>query len=481
MKLLTTLYLGFILTFCSEPMSLLQKIQASGELWVATRNSPTTYYEGPQGEPRGLEYALTKRFADALGVELKLVTPANFADILPMVMDNEVHFAAAGLTITETRQMQVRFTPPYQHITQQLVHHRNQANPPQALNELTPEHRLNVIAGSSQVDFLTRLKSAYPQLYWETVPETEPIELLEQIWLKERQYALLDAHEVAHIRHVYPELQVGFELTERQSLAWAFPRFTQDDSLYLAAVEFLQQLHDSGELAQLLERYYGYIDIEANRFDYVDSRLFLRHIEERLPAYRQLFEQTAARYGVDWRLIAAIGYQESRWEPDAVSKTGVRGLMMLTLATAEEMGVEDREDPAQSISGGTRYLLNIKNRLHRDIGEPDRTWFALAAYNVGLGHLWDAQKLTRQLGGNPYHWVDVKRRLPLLTKRKWYRKTRYGYARGHEPVHFVKNVRRFYNLLAKRYNQQGLNIENRPATEDLPLNLHPDGVNMPLY
>jgi membrane-bound lytic murein transglycosylase F len=447
MKFLGSVFLGLILLFYSSENSLLEKIIKGGELRVATCYGLTTYYEGPNGKA-GLEYELAKRFAEALGVELRLKVADNVADALQMVYNHEVHFAAAGLTITKARQSLVSFGPHYQEITQQLIYRRGSLPPPpNRLADLTPFYQLNVIAKSHQFDILNALKKDYPQLTFKEVPNAIPSDLIEQVFQKEIQYALVNSNEVAQMRRFYPELQVAFELPTKNQLAWAFPRSEKDNSLYMVSIQFFNQLQHSGELEQLIERYYGHIS-EAEDFDYVNIRTFHRRIEERLPLYQAHFKTIAAEYDLDWRFLAAIGYQESKWNPRAVSHTGVRGLMMLTQPTAEEMGVKNRLDPLQSIQGGTKYFITLKNRLSQDIQEPDKTWFALAAYNVGLGHLRDAFQLTEELGDNPNRWVDVKKHLPKLTEPYWYNQTKYGYARGHEPIQFVTNIRRFYEILA---------------------------------
>ena len=174
---------------------------------------------------------------------------------------------------------------------------------------------------------------------------------------------------------------------------------------------------------------------------------FLRHVRDRLPALRDHFKEAGLFYSADWRLLAAIGYQESHWRADAVSPTGVRGIMMLTRATARQVGVTDRLDPRQSIDGGTRYIRQIKAKIPRRIEEPDRTWLALAAYNVGFGHLEDARILTQRAGRDPDRWSDVKQYLPLLADPAWHKLTRHGFARGHEPVRYVENVRRYHDTL----------------------------------
>ena len=446
MKFLGTIFLGILFfLYSGEKGTLLDKIRASGELQVVTLYGLTTYYENANGQISGFEYDLAKRFADELKVKLRLLVVDNRAEVFQQVINQEVHFAAAGLAVTPPRQSLVRFGPPYQQVTQKFVYRYGSLSPPSRLTDLTPYHQLNVLADSHQIDILKNLKKEYPQLTWQEWPKIATNDLLKQVKDKKLHYALANSHEVAKMRLLYPQLEVGFELPHINRLAWAFPRNSPDNSLYMAAIEFFNRLQRQGEIEQLLERYYGHL-LNAKDFNYVNTRAFLRRIKKRLPLYEKHFKLMAKKYNLDWRLLAAIGYQESKWNPKAVSGTGVKGLMMLTKSTAEEMGVKNRRDPFESIQGGTKYFVGLKKRLS-DIPEPDQTWFTLAAYNVGLGHLRDAIKLTEKLGDNKERWTGVKQHLPKLTQPHWYNQTKYGYARGHEPVQFVTNVRRFYNIL----------------------------------
>ncbi|MGO1693869.1 MAG: transglycosylase SLT domain-containing protein, partial [Marinobacter sp.] len=186
-----------------------------------------------------------------------------------------------------------------------------------------------------------------------------------------------------------------------------------------------------------------------DHLNYVGARTFMHHVENRLPSYESLFRDHASIFNMDWRLLAAIGYQESHWRPNAISPTGVRGLMMLTRNTANYIGINNRLDAEESIQGGAKYFRMVHKKIPERIAEPDRTWFALASYNVGYGHLEDARRLTEGAGKNPDRWMDVKEFLPLLAQKEWYKQTRYGYARGHEPVLYVQNIRRYYDVLAR--------------------------------
>lgn len=428
-----------------EKPLLLERMRTQKVLRVATRYALTTYYQTPTGEFRGLEYELIKRFAENLGLTFQIVVIPDLQQILTSVNQHHVDLAAAGLTSNEAQPTSVQFGPFYQTVTQQVVYRYGGSPPPTQLADFNVQHELHVIAGSSQVNSLKYLKNQYPNLTWKEINTGVQSDLLKQVWEGKILYTVVNSNEIIQIQQFYPELQVGFEFPTPQHLAWAFPPLSGDNTLHLEAIRFFKRLQQSGELERLIERYYGHLSHKD--FDYVDISLFYQHVEERLPLYQTYFRQIADQYAIDWRLLAAIGYQESHWNPDAVSKTGVRGIMMLTKATAQEMGVKDRRDPLQSIEGGAKYFLMLKERLNKDIPEPDRTWLTLAAYNVGLGHLRDAQKLAQQQGLHTYTWMDVKKSLLLLSQPRWHAKTNYGYARGYEAVDFVKNVRQFYDML----------------------------------
>jgi membrane-bound lytic murein transglycosylase MltF len=178
-----------------------------------------------------------------------------------------------------------------------------------------------------------------------------------------------------------------------------------------------------------------------------ERRVFARHLKTRFPRYRTYFKAAAEVHGIPWKLLAAQAYQESHWDWKATSPTGVRGIMMLTKRTAAELGVNNRLDPVQSIHGGARYLAQIEKRLPREIHWSDRTFFALAAYNVGMGHLYDARTLAGRCGLDPNRWRDLESVLPLLSVKQYYKTLSYGYARGQEPVRYVERIRLYHALL----------------------------------
>jgi membrane-bound lytic murein transglycosylase F len=242
---------------------------------------------------------------------------------------------------------------------------------------------------------------------------------------------------------VHPELAIALDLSPERAISWVVRTAGHDRTLLNRVNAFFAGARAEGIVAQILERYYG----NRDRFDYLFSRNFLQHVETRLPRYLDWFQEAATKYQLDWRLLAAMGYQESKWDPGAVSFTGVRGLMQLTEDTAARVRV-DRLDPRASIFGGARYLANLIETVPPRIPEPDRTWFAVAAYNVGFGHVEDARILTQQHGRDPDLWENVREFLPLLSQERWYTRTKRGYARGWEPVRYVANVQAYLNILA---------------------------------
>lgn len=438
----------------------LERVHALGELRVISRNGPTTYYEGPHGQT-GFEYLLLKQFADELGVELVIEDEEALDTMLHKVRSGQTHFAAAGLSITDRRRRLVRFNTPYMTIRQQVLYN-SRAPKPKSVQDLVGKEIL-VIANSSHAERLKDLKQHYPALSWREESSIEMIDLLEKVHSGEVDYAIVDSNAYRLNQHTFPRARVAFDLGAPQELAWAFPK-SRDQSLYRAAEDFLKRIEADGTLAAISERFYDHIDEVTTG----GALLFSYRLEKRLPQWQTLLQDAAQEFDLDWRLLAAISYQESHWNPEARSRTGVRGLMMLTMAAASDMGINNRVDPAQSIHGGAKYFRNLYDRLPERIQGEDRTWLALAAYNVGMGHLEDARKITEALGGNPDRWVDVREHLPLLAKRSYYKYTRHGYARGWEPVTYVRNIRNFYSIIAWHEQQEQRRIATQTAEADVP-------------
>lgn len=433
--------LPLLLVLDRSPAPDVSRIQQSGALRALTIEGPTTYYRTADG-PSGFEYDLLTAFAESLGVDLNLEITAGPASTVPRLMRGDAHLAAAALNTTGSHQQILRFSDPYQSITTQVVYRRG-ASRPESFAGLVGRD-ITVPAGSTYARLLSIKKTEYPDLTWSESSGKTVEDLLIEVWEGNTEITFAQSNLLAIVRQHHPNLQIGFDLESTTRLAWAFPP-DSDESLIQSANEFLDAMRQSGELEQLIERYYG----AATKFDYVNVQTFRRRVKSVLPRYEALFRKAGAEYGLDWRLLAAQSYQESYWKPGAVSPTGVEGLMQLTKATAEFMEVQDRTNPRQSVLGGAQYLRSLHDRIAEPVTEPDRTWFALAAYNVGLGHLLDAREIARQQGKDPDRWTNVKSTLQLLSEPEWYTKTKYGEARGYEAVAYVTRIRSFYDILSQ--------------------------------
>jgi membrane-bound lytic murein transglycosylase F len=237
---------------------------------------------------------------------------------------------------------------------------------------------------------------------------------------------------------------VAFSLGEPEKIAWGFSK-TGKPELLKKANTFFTKIKKDGTLRNLIDRYHG----NAKRLKPIDVKSYLSKSRTLLPKYKRLFQQAQEITGLDWRLLAAISYQESHWDTYNTSPTNVRGLMMLTEDTADRMGVTDRLDPKQSIPAGAKYISLMVDTIPDRVPEPDRTYMALAAYNIGYAHVEDARVLAQRLKMNPDSWADVKKTLVMLNDPTYYVNAKYGYCSGGAPVIFVESIRSYHNILTR--------------------------------
>ena len=419
--------------------SLIDQIKTLGELRVATRMGPLAYYRGSDGTPVGPEYELARRFADELGVKLKIVPMRTYAEIYAALASGQAHLAAAGLKVPLQPIPGVEFGPAYQHVREHLIY-RHGAVRPGSLAEIG-DADLEIAAGSSYARTLESARNSLPDLVWVENASTNSQALLDGVADGSIDYTIADSTEFALAHDANPELRIAFDFPETRSLAWAAS--TRDPSFTRDMRDYFSRLKTDGELAAIVKRYYG----RTADPEFTAEPTFMRHLASRLPLYKQWFVEAAEQSSQDWRLLAAIGYQESKWNPTAASPAGARGLMQLTVESASETKVTNLSDARQSIFGGARYFRQVYEKIPSHVPEPDRTWFALAAYNIGYGHLEDARVLTQKAGRDPDSWQNVREFLPLLEQERWYSQTENGYARGWEPVRYVENVRGYRDLL----------------------------------
>ena len=439
LKIIAMSLVLILLWGCSED-DIFQELAGNRELIVVTRNSPTTYYfDGDQAS--GFEYDLIKAYATARGYTLRVEVAFTLEEFILQLDQGQVHLGAAGMAINSKQAGTLLATAPYLQ-QQPVVIYKSGKRRPRRLADLSRRDVI-VLSGSSHIEVLENLKEQVPLLTWREVQTGDTLELMQLVTEEKAELAVLGAAEFRLQQQLYPRLVAALDLEVEESIGWYLPNIAGADVLQTDINLFLETAQQSGELEKIRERHFG-----TTRFS---SRMgaftFNRRVESVLPKWQPLIERVATEYQMDWRLLAAVSYQESHWNPTARSPTGVEGMMMLTRNTAKELNVADRRDPQQSLRGGARFIKNLLRRLPADIEQPHRLWMALAAYNIGLGHLEDARVIAEKRGLNPHIWSDVRSQLPKLQNPDVYPSTRFGFARGNEAVTYVDNIRQYYSTL----------------------------------
>ena len=411
-----------------------------------TLNSPNTYYVNSDKEFAGLEYDLAKEFSTFVGdgKQIKFIVADSIEEVIAAIINDEADIAAADLTMTPSRKNLIDFSIPYQDIQQQVVYNRKITKKPARNIAGLVNTQTMVPSASSFVERLRKYKENEPALTWVNRNDVHSEGLIEEVAQGKIEYTIADSHLISVLQNFYPNLRVAFSLGKPEKIAWGFAK-TNNPVLLLQANAFFSHIKHNGTLRNLIDRYHG----NSKRLKPIDINTFIARSRTRLPQYIKLFKEAQEMTNLDWRLLASLSYQESHWDTFSTSPTKVRGLMMLTEATSDRMGVTDRLDPKQSIPAGAKYVNLMLNSLPKRVPEPDRTYMALAAYNVGYAHLEDARVLAQRLGLSPDSWVDVKKALIKLTNPKHYSKAKYGYCRCAQPVIYVESIRSYYSILTR--------------------------------
>ncbi|MFO8049366.1 MAG: membrane-bound lytic murein transglycosylase MltF [Desulfosudaceae bacterium] len=418
----------------------LEKIRKRGYLIALTANNANSYYIY-RGAAMGFEYDLLQAFADFLEVGLEVKTPG-WSRLLDLVNTGRGDIIAAGMTATKARREKVDFSNGYLPVQQQVIVHKFNY----AINTMADlaGRTIHVRQGTSYQDRLESLQQEGLEITITLHEDLPTEELIQRVADKTIEVTIADSNIALLNRRYYPDIKIAFPISEKQSLAWAVGR--GDNDLRAEINRFFNEIKRDGTFGKLYEKYYLGVEI----FDYVDIKKFHLRMETRLPRYEKLIRSEAEKHGFDWRLIAAVIYQESHFDPYAVSHTGVKGIMQLTLPTSREMGVDNRLDPRKSIKGGVRYLARMFAWFETVPDPRDRLRLALASYNIGYGHVRDAQKIAADRGLPPDKWSSLEKTLPPLRNRKYYKTTRYGYARGTEPVRYVQQIMLYYDILKQK-------------------------------
>ncbi|MBE0515026.1 membrane-bound lytic murein transglycosylase MltF [Sulfurimonas sp.] len=424
--------------------SLLDEIKEQKILNVALLNSPSTYYIGPDG-PKGFEYDLLNAYSQYLGVELNITVANTTKEALELSKNPNIHIISASLAKTKIKEKNFNFGPSYFEAQQQVVCYRGmlwQGHFPKSIEDLAG---LKIVVGedTSYSETIESLREDGFDINATYTSEFSTEELLAKVATNEIDCTIADSNIYALNQRYFPKIALAFSVSNREQLAWILAQDSKElkEDMY----SWLNGFNQSGEMARLKDHYYSF----ALFFDYYNTKTFYDRIKTRLPKYKSFFEKYGEKYDIPCTVLAAQSYQESHWNPKAKSYTGVRGLMMLTQSTARMVGVKNRLDPEQSIEGGAKHLRELLKRVPPEVSGEDRLKFALASYNVGLGHILDAQKLAERMGLNKNVWSDLKKVLPLLAQKKYYKTLKHGYARGSEPVRYVDSIYDYRDILQK--------------------------------
>jgi membrane-bound lytic murein transglycosylase F len=428
--------------FNQPKSSVLSKIKKQKTLNVVLLNSPSTYYIGVDGA-QGFEYDLLDAYAKYLDVDLNITVANTVKEAIELSKNPAIHITSASLSKTEQRKELFNFGPSYFEVQEQVICNRSMIGSgrfPRTVEELSG---LSIMVGE-ETSYSQTLESLINDGYdinatYSAEYSTE--ELLERVAKGEIDCTIADSNIYALNLRYFTEITMAFTISGREHLAWVLQKDAKElkTNMYIWFNEFSQ----SGALSQLKDHYYSYVMY----FDYYNTKMFYKRITSRLPKYKHYFQEAGEKFEIPWKLLAAVSYQESHWNPKAESFTGVKGLMMLTRNTAKILGVKNRLDPKQSITGGTRHLKQMLKFIPPEVTGENRLKFALAAYNIGMGHIQDAQVLAEQMGYDKNAWSDLKKVLPLLSQKKYYRTLKFGYARGSEPIRYVESIYNYKDIL----------------------------------
>ncbi len=438
---ITVLFLQSRLTTNPIPW---QKIKETGVLTYGTRTSLLSYYIN-DGKPLGVEYHLLAAFCQSQNIDLNVVTFDNNSDLFSALMNQNIDIAGGHLSITTSRKKNHLFTIPFMQSEIQLITHFNLRNI-QDMNEL--QQAMGIITYPSSNEEFIKSQKQWQLDNLSFSGDLSLFDLIKMISLQEIDYTLADSNLVEIYKHFLPGIYQPLNLTDAKDIA--FMLHTESTTLKTHLDSFLKQpLRE-----QLVKKAQQEVIALLPKIDTSNTVTFLDFLYKRWPKIVNLVQKVAKETNMDYLLLGAISYQESHWNPDAVSPTGVKGLMMLTQHTANEVGITNRTDPEQSLRGGAVYYKKMYRKIPSRIQEPDRTHFALAAYNIGYGHLEDARILTQKNGKNPDSWNDVATFLPQMNSHAIAKNLKHGPTDGKTAITYVNNIMTYHQLL-KWKSQKG--------------------------
>lgn len=423
----------------NEQSNLLE-LQKKPSITVLTTKSPLTYSKPRNGEAVGIDNDLLESFAEQYGLTVNYKVLDNEQAVIEALSRGEGDMAAARLR-APSQNPGFLMGPAYEESHLSLYCTRK--SKVQNITDLS--NKVVYISKYHNRDQLSqKLERMAPQAIVKVVPPQKTPDLLKHLAIKNSACAIAEnLSGDFHLRY-YKQIEKVTDLPIKYSHHWLI--HPNRSELFRLTHSWFLKASRREEITKVYERY----DTHLNRLNKNDVTRFISRIHQVLPTYKPHFQKYARENGLAWELVAAVAYQESHWNNEATSFTGVKGLMQLTQETAKHLGVEDRTDPEQSIYGGALYLKKLMQLFPAELNSKDKLSLALAAYNIGYAHLLDAQEIAVKTGKNPYSWRHIKTILPLLADPEYAKNLKYGYARGYETVEYVERVKSFYSIIASR-------------------------------
>jgi membrane-bound lytic murein transglycosylase F len=438
-------------TSCSRPKQVeeeeiyqpsdLERIQETGILKVVIDYNSTNYFVY-RGKPMGYQYELVMKLCDDMEVRPEITVSNNMAETFEGLKSGRFDLVAKNLTVTRARKQEFAFTRPLKQTRQVLVQRKPSPDTPDSLFlKTTLELAGKQIHVQQNTTYYRRLLNlsgeiGHPiQVVEDSVNGVE--QLVSMVAHGEIDYTVCDENVALLNQTYYPNLDVSLKISFPQHIAWAVRKDSDDLNEFLD--RWIVQYKNTSEYRQIYHQYFE-SPRTAGRF----ASPFHSIAGGKISEYDPMVKELARKHGWDWRLISSIMYHESRFNPDAESWSGAFGLMQLMPNTAESLGVDSILDPRQNIEGGILLLNWLDEQLRATIPDStERIKFVLASYNIGLGHVKDAQRLARKFGKNQHKWENhVDFFLKNKSAEKYFKDpvVRWGYARGEEAFNFVNRV-----------------------------------------
>lgn len=424
------------------------EIKKEGRLNVVTMYSGTSYFLY-RGQPMGYEYDLLKRFAKHLDVELHMQVSNDIDSMFYLLNSGKVDLIAHGITITGARKEQVQFSD-YLYLSHQVLVQKKPDNWRKLswskLQRSLVHDAIELIGDTVSVrensSYFSRLVNLSEEIggkiYIDTIREDISTDkIIEMVAIGQKKYTVADNNIASINASFYPDLDIRVPISFSQRMAWAVRH--SSDSLEVALDDWIREMKNGVEYYAIYNKYFK----NKRGFRLREKSELFSLNENRISEFDDLIKRHVDKLGWDWRLLASVIYQESKFNPETESWAGAKGLMQIMPITARHFGVTNVDDPEQNIAAGTDLLKLLWNRFENIPDSTQRVMFTLAAYNCGYGHVLDARTLAKEEGKDSDRWEsETEKAIIKLSYPENYNKPtiKYGYVRGIETTSFVEQI-----------------------------------------